>query len=134
MSTLKPGSTSTNQHDYITGQEDVETSVAYADSYRAWRLQTGTEVHLPIFTVGSLFLAGDIQFHQDGQTQHQVNGYSPDNPWEITYTVGGGFEFNQGLLDRKFRLEVYYTDGRFPLLNYFYKRSQYVVFGLAISG
>ncbi len=132
--TVKPGSTATNQQDYITGQEGVDSTVEYDESYRAWRLQAGSELRLPVRSFGSVFFAGDIQFHQDGQTEHQVDEYSPDNPWEITYSVGGGFEFNQGLLDRKFRLEGYYVNGRFPLLNYFYKRSQYVVFGLAIGG
>jgi hypothetical protein len=134
MYTIKPGSTDTNQHDYILGQEGIDDSTVYDDSYKAWRLQTGTELRLPIRSFGSLFVAADVQFHQDGQTNHQVDSYDASNPWEVTYTVGGGFEFNRGLLDRKFRLEVYYTDGRFPLLNYFYKRSQYIIFGLAISG
>ena len=132
--TIVPGSTDDNQHEHITGQESVETTITYPDSYKAWRVQVGSEVRLPVYNLGSLFLATDFQFHQDGKTNHQVNGYDQSTPWECTFSAGGGFEFNRGLLDRKFRLEIYYHDGRFPLLNYFYKKSQYVVFGLAISG
>lgn len=132
--TIKPGSTDDSQHEHITGQEEVNTTITYPESYKAWRIQIGSEIRLPIYSLGSLFLATDFQFHQDGKTNHQVNGYNESTPWEMTFTAGGGFEFNRGILDRKFRLEIYYHDGRFPLLNYFYKKSQYVVFGLAISG
>ncbi len=134
MHTIKPGSVDQSQHDYITGQEGVSSSFVYPSSYKAWRIQTGSEIRFPIFSLGSLFLATDWQFHQDGKTLHQVDGYSDSNPWEMEFTIGGGVEFNTGLLNRKFRLEIYYHDGRFPLLNYFYKRSQYVIFGLAIGG
>lgn len=132
--TTKPGDSNQNQHEYITGQEGVTTSITYPSSYKAWRIQAGSELRLPILSLGSLFLATDVQFHQDGQTMHQIDGYNEQNPWEVAFTIGGGVELNTGLLNRKFRLEFYYHDGRFPLLNYFYTRSQYIVFGLAISG
>ncbi|WP_394699301.1 hypothetical protein [uncultured Sphaerochaeta sp.] len=133
-STLKPGSDDTSQFEYITGQEGLTGLTAYDSSYKAWRLQAGLEFRYPVLDIGSLFLAGDFQAHQDGQTLHQVGGYSPDNPWEFEITVGGGFEFNQTVLGRKMRLECYYHDGRFPLLNYFFQRSKYVIMGIAISG
>lgn len=132
--TTTPNSPDKNQHTHITGQEGVETTVPYPESYKAWRVQAGTELRLPLFSLGSLFLASDMQFHQDGKTRHQINGYDVKNPWEVTFTIGGGIELNRGFLNRKFRLEIYYHNGRFPLLNYFYKRSQYVTFGLAVSG
>jgi hypothetical protein len=132
--TIKPGSEDTNQFENITGQEGLSGLTAYDSSYKAWRLQTGLELRFPVWKMGSFFLAGDVQVHQDGQTLHQVGGYDPDNPWEFEYTVGGGFEFNQSVLGRKMRLECYYHNGRFPLLNYFFQRSKYVVMGIAISG
>ncbi|MGH0052874.1 MAG: hypothetical protein ACQ5SW_05755 [Sphaerochaetaceae bacterium] len=131
---IKPNSTDQSQFEYITGQEGLSGLQPYDDSYKAWRFQYGLEYRIPVSSFGSLFFAGDMQLHQDGQTLHQVNGYSADNPWETEYTVGGGFEFNQSLLGRKFRLEVYYHEGRFPLLNYFFQRSKYLVMGLAING
>ncbi|MDD2296758.1 MAG: hypothetical protein PHR10_08220 [Sphaerochaetaceae bacterium] len=132
--TTTPNSPDKNQHDHITGQENVNTTITYPQSYKALRIQAGTELRLPLFSLGSLFLATDIQLHQDGKTKHQVNSYDINNPWEVTCTIGGGLEFNRGLFNRKFRLEVYYHDGRFPLLNYFYKRSRYVTLGLSVSG
>ncbi len=131
---IKPGSTDSSQFDHITGQEGLTGLEPYDPAYKAWRLQCGTELRIPVASAGSLFFAGDLQFHQDGQTTHQVDGYSPDNPWETEFTVGGGFEFGQTLLGRKFRLEIYYHDGRFPLLNYFFQRSRYIAMGLAING
>ncbi len=130
----KPGSTEQLQFDYITGQEGLTDLELYDSSYKAWRLQCGLEYRIPILKLGSLFLAGDFQFHQDGQTLHQVGAYSPDNPWETEFTVGGGFEFDQTLLGRKIRLEAYYHDGRFPELNFFYQRSRYISMGFAVNG
>lgn len=119
---------------HILSQEGLLGKLAaYASSYKAYRLQAGAELKFPVEDVGSLFAAADFQLHQDGQTLHQVGGYSPDNPWEYEYTVGGGFEYAKGLAGRKIRMEWYYHSGRFPLLNYFYQRSDYVSFGFALD-
>ncbi len=131
---FKPGSTDQSQFEYITGQENLTDLEANDPSYKAWRLQSGFEYRIPVLKLGSLYLAGDVQLHQDGQTLHQVGSFSLDNPWEIEFTVGGGVEFNQTLLGRKIRLEVYYHDGRFPELNYFYQRSRYISMGFAVNG
>lgn len=133
-SALKPGSGDKNQFEHITGQEGLTGLTPPDSSYKAWRLQGGLEVRYPVAKVGSLFFAGEFQAHQDGKTLHQVGGYSSDNPWEFEVTVGAGFEFNQTALGRKVRLEGYYHDGRFPLLNYFFQRSKYFAIGIAISG
>jgi hypothetical protein len=132
--TLKPGNSDTSQFENITGQEGLTGLTPYDSSYKAWRLQVGLDFHVPVSTIGSLFLAGDVQAHQDGMTLHQVGGYDPSNPWEYEYTVGGGFAFNQSFMERTFRFECYYHDGRFPLLNYFFQRSKYLVMGIVISG
>ena len=131
---LKPGSGDQNQFDHITGQEGLSDLTHYDESYKGWRLQGGLEYRLPVLNIGSVFLAGEIQAHQDGKTKHRVGGYDQSNPWKFEYTVGGGFEFNQAPYERKIRLEVYYHDGRFPLLNYFFQRSRYLVMGIAING
>ncbi len=121
------------QYKHIAGQEGVNP-VAYPDEYKAMRVQAGTEIKFPLFSIGSFFVAGDFQLHQDGQTNHQVDSYDQGNHWELTLTVGGGFEFNQGYLDRKIRIEAFYHYGRFPLLNFFYQRGHYISVGLAING
>lgn len=130
----KPGSPDQSQFDYITGQEGLSGLEAPDPSYKAWRLQCGMEYRLPVLDLGSIFLAADFQFHQDGMTGHQVGGYSQDNPWESEFTAGGGIEFDQTLLGRKLRLQVYYHDGRFPEMNYFYQRSRFISLGFAIGG
>jgi hypothetical protein len=131
---LKPGSDDVDQFQNMTGQEGLTGLTGYDAAYKAWRLQGGFEIRKPVSTVGLLFFAAEVQAHQDGKTLHQVGGYDARNPWEFEYTIGAGFEFNQGFMDRKFRLEVNYHDGRFPLLNYFFQRSKYITLGLAISG
>ena len=131
--TVRPGSED-SQFDHITGQEGITDTTVYDDSYKAWRVQAGAELRFPILSVGSIFVATDVQAHQDGQTKHMVGMYDKENPWEWTFSIGGGFEFNQGILNRKLRLEVFYHDGRFPLLNYFFQRSRYLTIGLGING
>ncbi len=94
---LTPGGADLLTH--ILGQEGLLEEVgAYDSSYKAWRLQTGAEVTIPLGKWGSLFAAGDFQLHQDGQTLHTVGLYNKDNPWEQEYTVGGGFEYNYGFV------------------------------------
>jgi hypothetical protein len=119
---------------HILSQEGLAGKVsAYDGSYKAYRVQFGGEFRFPIEDSGSLFAAADVQFHQDGQTLHQVGGYDPDNPWESEYTAGFGFEYAKGTGGRKVRVEWTYHSGRFPLLNYFYQRSDYLSFGLTLD-
>jgi hypothetical protein len=123
-----------NFHNYITSGEGTTTTIVYPPSYRALRIQTGVEGKIPLFSIGSIFLAGDFQFHQDGKTLHQIDGYADTNSWEFTFSLGGGFEFNLDKLEQKTRLEIYYLNGRFPLLNYFTTRGHYLTVGITIGG
>ena len=119
---------------HILSQEGLLEEIgSYDESYKAWRLQGGAEFKWHLRDWGSLFLAGDFQLHQDGQTMHKVGSYDPANPWEYEYTIGGGFEYEKGFIGRKIRIEAYYHEGRFPLTNYFFLRSNYFSLGLAIN-
>ncbi len=120
--------------EHIAGQEGVEFEVEYPSSYRALRVQVGSEVRFPLYSLGDFFIAGDFQFHQDGKTLHLMNSYSETNPWEFTMCLGLGFEFNRGYRERKVRLESFYHYGRLPLLNFFFQRGHYVSVGVSISG
>lgn len=131
--TIRPGSDNDSQFDHITSQEGLSGLTPPGLEYQALRLQGGIELRHMVSDIGALFFALDLQAHQDGQTQHQVGQYNPDNLWEVEYTIGGGLEINQSPLDRKVRIECYYHNGRFPLLNYFFQRSKYFIFGLTIS-
>ncbi len=118
--------------DVEAGKENV-TAPHFADSYKAWIINAGTELHYPINNLGSLFVAGEVTFNQDGQTLHTVGEYDSDNPWEVEYTVGAGIELEQDKGSSKARIMVLYHDGRFPLLNYFYQRTKYISLGLSLS-
>ena len=131
--TLIPDTTDQYQKDHIAQQEGIDP-VTLPASYRAWRLQIGTELRFGIPTLGNLFATADVQFHQDGQTKHLPGMYSQDNPWEIETTAGVGIELPQQFLGRNLRVECLYHSGRFPLLNFFYQRSNYVSIGLGING
>ncbi|WP_320127718.1 hypothetical protein [uncultured Sphaerochaeta sp.] len=105
----------------------------FADSYKAWIINTGVEMHYPLHNLGSLFLAAEVTANQDGQTLHEVGGYDPDNPWEFEYTVGTGIEFDQNVGFSHARIICTYHDGRFPLLNFFYQRTKYLGIGFSVS-
>lgn len=102
-------------------------------SYKAWRIHTGLEVRFNT-GFGAFFLAGDVQFHQDGKTLHKVGGYSNDNPWEKEFTIGGGLELGDATSDGKtVRLEVYYHDGRTPATQWFYQRMKCFSVGFGLN-
>jgi len=102
-------------------------------SYKAWRIHTGLEWRLDV-GFGAVFAAGDIQFHQDGQTLHKIAGYSKSNPWEIEVTVGGGLELGNFLADgRTVRIEAYYHNGRVPATQWFYQRMSSVTVGIGVN-
>jgi hypothetical protein len=115
-----------------SGKEGIAVT-DFADSYKAWIIDFGMEVRLPVRNLGSLLLAADVVANQDGQTLHQVGGYDEDNPWEFEYTIGAGLEFDQSIGRGATRLMLSYHDGRFPLLNFFYQRTKYFSVGFSIS-
>ncbi len=101
--------------------------------YKAWRIHAGAEWRINV-GFGAIFAAADFQFHQDGQTLHQIAGYSKDNPWEIEITVGGGLELGNFLVDGKtVRIEAYYHNGRVPATQWFYQRVSSVTVGLGVN-
>lgn len=80
------------------------------------------------------FLAGDVQFHQDGKTLHKVGGYSNDNPWEKEFTIGGGLELGDVTSEGKtVRLEVHYHDGRIPATQWFCQRMKCFSVGFGLD-
>lgn len=113
--------------------EEQQVKEAGLGTYKGWRIHTGIEMR---YNLGfcALFVAGDVQYHQDGQTKHTPGAYSPDNPWEIEYTVGGGVELGKVSSGGKtVRIEAYYHDGRTPSTQWFYQRTKYVTVGLGLN-
>lgn len=113
--------------------EDQALKRASNGSYKAWRIHTGLEWRLDV-GFGAVFVAGDVQFHQDGQTLHKIAGYSKSNPWEFEVTVGGGLELGNFLADgRTVRIEAYYHNGRVPATQWFYQRMSSVTVGFGVN-
>jgi hypothetical protein len=115
----------------VANNEGVEPEERPA-SYNAWIIHSGAEITLPS-SFGELFFAGDVKIHQDGQTKHMPGQYAESNPWESEFTIGGGIAFYQNGGNGKARIEAFYHEGRFPLLNFFYQRTQYISVGIAFS-
>jgi hypothetical protein len=114
-------------------QEEENLKRTSNGSYKAWRLHAGIEWRINV-GFGAIFAAADLQFHQDGQTLHQIGGYSKDNPWEIEVTVGGGLELGNILEGKKtVRIEAYYHNGRVPATQWFYQRLSCVTVGIGIN-
>lgn len=101
--------------------------------YNVLRAHVGAEFSFSISREVSCFLSMDIQFHQDGQTKHMPNEYSPDNPWDKEFSLVGGFELGDLVPGRYVRIEVGYHNGRVSTTDWFYQRSEVVFVGLSIG-
>ena len=112
--------------------EEVDSKTANP-LYCAMHIHSGVEFRYD-FNFAAVVVSSDIQFHQDGQSMHQINGYSPENPWEVEFTIGTGLEFAKALTDGKnFRIDVFYHNGRAPLAQFFFERMSYISLGMSIQ-
>jgi len=101
--------------------------------YNALRAHVGFEFFFDISRAVSVFVSADLQFHQDGQTKHMPNSYSPDNPWEREFSVAGGVELGDVLPGRHVRIELGYHNGRVSTTDWFYQRCEIAYIGLSIG-
>ncbi len=123
-----------NNENIPSDQKEAEEELKRSSNgtYKAWRLHFGVEWKLNV-GFGAVFAAADLQLHQDGQTKHQIGGYSKDNPWEYEITVGGGLELGDIIAGRSVRIEAYYHNGRVSATQWFYQRMSSVTVGLGIN-
>lgn len=112
-------------------QKEIELKTG--TGYNALRAHIGTEFSFDICKDVAAFISMDVQFHQDGQTKHMPNAYSPNNPWEWEFSVSGGVELGEFLNSRSIRIELGYHNGRVSTTNWFYQRCEVAYIGLAIS-
>lgn len=115
--------------------EEQENLMRTADGkYHAFRIHFGAEYRLNL-GFAKAFAAVDIQFHQDGQTLHNVGTYRSSNPWDFELTVGGGLEFASAPLAwHEIRVEAYYHTGRvFGAVQWFYQKMDCVSVGISIN-
>ncbi len=122
-----------NNENIPTEQKEAEEELKRTSggAYKAWRIHCGMEWKKNIGW-GAIFLSADLQFHQDGQTKHQIGAYSADNPWEFEITAGGGLELGDILLGRTIRIEAYYHNGRVSATQFFYQRMESITVGFGI--
>ncbi len=112
-------------------QKEIELKTG--TGYNALRAHIGSEFFFDISKVVSAFISMDVQFHQDGQTKHMPNAYSPNNPWDWEFTVSGGVELGEVLNGKHIRIELGYHNGRVSTTDWFYQRCEVAYIGLAIS-
>lgn len=106
---------------------------AYPSSYRALRFSLGLEGQYWIKNIGRIYAAGEIDFHQDGKIDPVKCVYDKDRPWEVEYSAALGFAFARSEYDTEFVIEASYHSGRFPLLNYFFKKTSYLAIGIGVN-
>lgn len=112
--------------------EEQELKRTANGSYKAWRIHSGVEVRLNL-DFGALFLAGDVQFHQDGQTKHMPGQYSPSNPWEKEFTIDTGMDLGRFVPGKNVRIELAYHNGRVNGTDFFCQRIKVISLGMSIS-
>ncbi len=96
----------------------------YGPSYKAMILVGEMTLSCP-FGMNNAFLILSGKLHQDGVTKHTLDPSDDGGFWEYEYDVTLGIErFNQN--GRSIAVELIWHDGRFPLLNYYWKRTKSV--------
>lgn len=100
--------------------------------YGAYILQGDLNLAYPFSEKYKVFSSLNVKFHQDGTTNHTLTLDDDTVRWEMEWTASLGFTISDAAANKALSIEVLYHDGRFPLLNYFWKRSKYVSVGIAI--
>ncbi len=104
--------------------ESYEVRGDYGPSYIAAILAGELTLSYP-FGMNNAFLSLSGKLHQDGVTKHTLDPSDDGGFWEYEYDVTLGIErFNQN--GRSIAVELIWHDGRFPLLNYYWKRTKSV--------
>ncbi len=92
----------------------------YGKSYFAATIAGELTFSYP-FGMNKAFLSLSGKLHQDGVTKHTLDPSDDGGFWEYEYDVTLGIErFNQN--GRSISVNLIWNDGRFPLLNYYWKR------------
>ena len=117
-------------YDYATASAKKNI---YPDSFQAYRVGLGAEFTYPLENLGYLFVAGDVQLHQDGKINLDTLEYEEDRPWDFEYTVSAGIMFEREDDLPELGIVLTYHDGRFPLLNYFFQDSKYLGLSIRMS-
>ena len=125
--------------DYIisggkTNQERDPESYAirgdYGPAYKALIL-TGELTFSYRFGRNDVFLSLQGRLHQDGMTSHTLTRDDDTSQWEAEFDAAIGIE--RTIENRHISLEVIWHNGRFPLLNYYWKRMNSISIVFSVS-
>ncbi len=105
----------------------------YGSGYGAYILQLDVHLQYPFLEKYKVYGNLEMKFHQDGQTKHTLTPTDDTSDWEIEWDVMLGVAITNIGAGKSLALEVSYHDGRFPLLNFFWKRSTYLSVGVSIT-
>ena len=125
--------------DYIfsggkTNQERDPESYAirgdYGSAYKALILN-GELTFSYQFGLSDVFLSLQGRLHQDGMTNHTLMRDDDTSKWEAEFDAAIGLE--RTIENRHLSVEVIWHNGRFPLLNYYWKRLNSISFVFSVS-
>lgn len=124
-----------NTSSHIWNQEGAEgrNNLSYPADYRAWRIGLDIEGQYSINEKTRVYSVFDIQFHQDGKINPVTALYEDDRAWEKEYTLALGLGLREREELPEFVIEVSLHSGRVPLLNYWFKKTQYVAVGVGLN-
>lgn len=137
--TVKPSSEESpeaaNTSAHIWSQEGFpgKDNSSYPSSYKAWRIGLSIEAQYRLENIGRVYGGVDFQFHQDGKIDPQTATYDPSRPWAFETSAVIGFALNDDPRLPEFNIELGYHKGRFPLLNYWFRNTEYFSFGVGLT-
>ena len=102
----------------------------YGKDYQAITLAGELTFSFP-FGKNSAYLSLEGRLHQDGWTNHTLDPSDDTRKWETEYDATLGFERHNDN-NRSFTFEVTWHSGRFPLLNFYWKRVDSLTVGFTI--
>lgn len=104
----------------------------YDERYKAYIIMADIEARWPINDAFAIRGGFNYKLHQDGITNHTLTPDDDSMKWEAEYTAALALDFDNAIDNKTLSMEFIYHNGRFPLLNYFWKRSSYVSIGFAV--
>lgn len=118
---------------YIDRQPDEFAKRGPLENYHALILQLEGQYELPITDSIGLLLGANLKLHEDGRMNYTMDP-SDDDPsrWDVEYSLVAAVNFKNAIQNFDLSVDVIWHEGRFPLLNYYYKHSQYISVGFSV--
>lgn len=128
-----PEKGNTSGHIWKQEGKDGRNNHDYPDSYKAWRLGLNLLLSYPINDEIRIYGAYDVRFHQDGMIDITTAKYNENGKWDIEHNLALGIGFLESEGRPEFVIEVSYHNGRVPLLNYWFKHTEYLSIGVGLN-